>query len=67
MPSQDELRQKWERQNAQRAACEQHQPGWADLTAEDRALIRRGGKVGFRKIGRGQFQKYIEQPKRSIT
>jgi hypothetical protein len=36
-------------------------PGWDDLTAEDRALIRRGGAVGWRKIG-DRYVKHYRQP-----
>jgi hypothetical protein len=36
-------------------------PGWDDLTPEDRALIRRGGGVGWKKVG-DRYIKHTRQP-----
>lgn len=44
-----------------------HQPGYADLTAEDKALIKRGGAVGFEEQPDGTYTKTIREPGGSFT
>jgi hypothetical protein len=39
-------------------------PGYKDLTADDRALIARGGRVGWRKTATG-YEKTIRYPSES--